>query len=180
MEQEKTIKETEEQIKKDEESKLEAEKQHIETDEIVQEDSQESASIPSNSEDDKEDTNSQAEKKSEEFEKIKIKDEELKREAKRRLAKLAHLKLLKEKKSASANNEETTQNTSDVSEYETDDDCSVYTYSSDGNNNEEWDNMVHQLQIVIALVLIPLAGKFLGRRFAHRVWGIFAGWFYGS
>jgi Mitochondrial import 2 len=32
---------------------------------------------------------------------------------------------------------------------------------------QEWDESIHQLQMLFALTLIPVAGKFLGRRFAH-------------
>lgn len=65
-----------------------------------------------------------------------------------------------------------------------DDDISVYTYSTtvtEGNSvDEQWESAVMQLELVVGIVLIPLAGKFLGRRFAHKVWGILAGWIYGK
>lgn len=40
---------------------------------------------------------------------------------------------------------------------------------------QEWDESLHQLQTLFALTLIPVAGKYLGRRFAHycectKVW----------
>lgn len=68
----------------------------------------------------------------------------------------------------------------DSDEYNNDSD---YTYISDASENEkrideEWDNVVMQLQLLVGIVLIPLAGKFLGRRFAHKVWSIIGGWYY--
>jgi hypothetical protein len=69
-------------------------------------------------------------------------------------------------------------------EEEEDDDFSVYTYSTDVSHSrkidEEWDNVVLQLELVVGIVLIPLAGKFFGRRFAHKIWGIVANWIYGT
>lgn len=68
----------------------------------------------------------------------------------------------------------------DKSNLEENDDESLYTYTTDegGINDEEWENVLHQLQVVVTIVLIPIAGKFLGRRFAHYVWKIVAGWIY--
>lgn len=66
-------------------------------------------------------------------------------------------------------------------EEEDNDDTSIYTYSTDLTekvNDEEWESLVLQLQVVIGIVLIPLVGKFLGRRFAHTVWGIVSRWIY--
>lgn len=69
-------------------------------------------------------------------------------------------------------------------EEETDDDSddSVYTYSTDLSRSqkidEEWDNVLSQLDLIVAIVLIPLLGKFLGRKFAHKIWGVCASWLY--
>lgn len=43
------------------------------------------------------------------------------------------------------------------------------SYSSDGYDDaqEQWEESMRQLRALVSLVIVPLAGKFLGRRFAY-------------
>lgn len=52
---------------------------------------------------------------------------------------------------------------------------SEYTWSSDlfdpvAETEQAFQENLAQLDAIVQLVLIPLLGKFLGRRFAHSVW----------
>lgn len=53
-----------------------------------------------------------------------------------------------------------------------------YTYVSDLTPKEEWENVVTQLQQLLFFVVVPLTGKFLGRRFAHKLWSFIGTWYY--
>ncbi|CAN6638317.1 mitochondrial import protein 2 [Trichomonascus vanleenenianus] len=50
------------------------------------------------------------------------------------------------------------------------------SYGSDSDSEyddaqEQWEESLEQLKGLVTLILVPLAGKFLGRRFAYFVWG---------
>lgn len=54
-----------------------------------------------------------------------------------------------------------------------DDDDSSYTYESeivDYNLDKEWQDIVTQCNSLVFLVLIPVVGRMIGRRFAHYIW----------
>lgn len=58
-------------------------------------------------------------------------------------------------------------------EEEDDDDDSSYTYESeivDYNLDKEWQDIVTQCNSLVFLVLIPVVGRMIGRRFAHYIW----------
>ncbi len=58
-------------------------------------------------------------------------------------------------------------------EKEDDDDDSSYTYESeivDYNLDKEWQDIVTQCNSLVFLVLIPVVGRMIGRRFAHYIW----------
>jgi len=38
---------------------------------------------------------------------------------------------------------------------------------SDDDAQEEWDRSLEQLQMLLTMIIIPFAGKFLGRKFAY-------------
>lgn len=40
-------------------------------------------------------------------------------------------------------------------------------YDDDSDAQKEWEQSLEQLQLLLSLVLIPFAGKFLGRKFAY-------------
>lgn len=48
--------------------------------------------------------------------------------------------------------------------------ASEYDYSSDEElelAEKEWNESVQQLQLLVSVVLLPMLGKYLGRRFSH-------------
>lgn len=52
---------------------------------------------------------------------------------------------------------------------------SEYTWSSDlfdpiAERDQAFQENLAQLDSIIQLILLPLLGKFLGRRFAHSIW----------
>ncbi|TID30802.1 hypothetical protein CANINC_000718 [Pichia inconspicua] len=58
-----------------------------------------------------------------------------------------------------------------------------YDYVSDVSDvkdfqSEEWDSIVTQVQLLVLIVAIPLTGKFLGRRFAHKIWSLIGNYYY--
>ncbi len=62
---------------------------------------------------------------------------------------------------------------SEEEEEEDDDDDSSYTYESeivDYNLDKEWQDIVTQCNSLVFLVLIPVVGRMIGRRFAHYIW----------
>ncbi|CCC08874.1 unnamed protein product [Sordaria macrospora k-hell] len=57
------------------------------------------------------------------------------------------------------------------------DDDSEYDDESDAQ--KEWEQSLEQLQLLMTMVLIPFAGKFLGRKFAYWSWGRYMEWMHG-
>lgn len=56
---------------------------------------------------------------------------------------------------------------------------SEYTWSSDmfepvSNTDQAFEENLKQLDAIVQLVLVPLLGKYLGRRFAHSLWSSIA------
>ncbi|KEZ45228.1 hypothetical protein SAPIO_CDS2697 [Scedosporium apiospermum] len=47
---------------------------------------------------------------------------------------------------------------------------------SDDDAQEEWDRSLEQLQMLLTMIIIPFAGKFLGRKFAYWSWGRYMEW----
>ncbi|CUM63603.1 uncharacterized protein PRCAT00001184001 [Priceomyces carsonii] len=43
---------------------------------------------------------------------------------------------------------------------------------------EQWDTSMREITGLINMILFPLIGKLLGRRFSHIVWRKFANWWY--
>ncbi|KAJ2901706.1 uncharacterized protein MKZ38_001516 [Zalerion maritima] len=43
----------------------------------------------------------------------------------------------------------------------------------------EWEESLEQLQLILSMVLIPFAGKYLGRKFAYYSWSRYMEWFHG-
>ncbi|KAK1783434.1 hypothetical protein QBC45DRAFT_399299 [Copromyces sp. CBS 386.78] len=58
---------------------------------------------------------------------------------------------------------------SDDSEYDDD----------ESDAQKEWEQSLEQLQLLMTMVLIPFAGKFLGRKFAYWSWGRYMEWMHG-
>ncbi|KAJ8057581.1 hypothetical protein LXG23DRAFT_54280 [Yarrowia lipolytica] len=50
----------------------------------------------------------------------------------------------------------------------------ISDYSDDGYSDaqEQWEESLRQLEQLVSFVLIPLIGKFFGRRAAYFVWGM--------
>lgn len=42
----------------------------------------------------------------------------------------------------------------------------------------QWEESMNQIQMVLGLVLFPLIGKLLGRRFSKIIWRRFADWWW--
>jgi len=66
--------------------------------------------------------------------------------------------------------------TTDDDEYEYD-----YDYESDYYDlsaQQQWEESLHQLEGLFSMVLFPLVGKVLGRRFSHIIWRRIADWWY--
>lgn len=57
------------------------------------------------------------------------------------------------------------------SEYDTDD---SYTLTA----QEQWDESLRQINGLVNLLVFPLLGKVLGRRFSHMLWRRVANWWY--
>ncbi|KAK3325215.1 hypothetical protein B0H66DRAFT_114227 [Apodospora peruviana] len=47
---------------------------------------------------------------------------------------------------------------------------------SDSDAQKEWEQSLEQLQLMLTMVLIPFAGKFLGRKFAYWSWTRYMEW----
>ncbi|KAK3685476.1 hypothetical protein B0T22DRAFT_482440 [Podospora appendiculata] len=47
---------------------------------------------------------------------------------------------------------------------------------STSNAQEEWEASLEQLQLLLTMVLVPFAGKFLGRKFAYWSWARYMEW----
>jgi len=43
---------------------------------------------------------------------------------------------------------------------------------------QQWEESMNQIQMVLGLVLFPLVGKLLGRRFSKLIWRRFADWWW--
>lgn len=59
-------------------------------------------------------------------------------------------------------------------DYETDSDYSGSVVSA----QEHWEESVRQITGLINMVIFPLIGKILGRRFSKVIWARFANWYY--
>lgn len=44
---------------------------------------------------------------------------------------------------------------------------------------QEWEESLEQLQLIMTIFLVPLAGKFLGRKFAYWSWARYMEWLHG-
>ncbi|KAK3402749.1 hypothetical protein B0T20DRAFT_342274 [Sordaria brevicollis] len=52
-------------------------------------------------------------------------------------------------------------------------------YDDESDAQKEWEKSLEQLQLLMTMVLIPFAGKFLGRKFAYWSWGRYMEWMHG-
>lgn len=43
---------------------------------------------------------------------------------------------------------------------------------------QHWEESMRQITGLVNMVLFPLLGKLLGRRFAHMMWAKYATWYY--
>ncbi|KAK0728507.1 hypothetical protein B0T26DRAFT_738836 [Lasiosphaeria miniovina] len=47
---------------------------------------------------------------------------------------------------------------------------------ADSDAQQEWDASLEQLQLLLTMVLVPFAGKYLGRKFAYWSWARYMEW----
>ncbi|KAL1869191.1 hypothetical protein VTK73DRAFT_3327 [Phialemonium thermophilum] len=47
---------------------------------------------------------------------------------------------------------------------------------ADSDAQREWETSLEQLQLLLSMVLIPFAGKYLGRKFAYWSWARYMEW----
>ncbi|CAG88307.1 DEHA2E17182p [Debaryomyces hansenii CBS767] len=67
------------------------------------------------------------------------------------------------------------------SDYLTDSDS--YYYDDSGSEyeltaQEQWEESLKQINNLINLIIFPLIGKVIGRRFSHIIWRRFANWWF--
>ncbi|ODQ66242.1 hypothetical protein NADFUDRAFT_45764 [Nadsonia fulvescens var. elongata DSM 6958] len=74
--------------------------------------------------------------------------------------------------SGDANRQEYMLNDSDDEDYDDDD-----SYSS-SDAQQEWEESLKQLDHMIMYILVPLVGKFFGRKFSKYAWGNFLSYLY--
>ncbi|KAI2623730.1 hypothetical protein GGS21DRAFT_330302 [Xylaria nigripes] len=48
--------------------------------------------------------------------------------------------------------------------------------SDDYDAQKEWEESLDQLQLLLTMILIPFAGKYLGRKFAYWSWARYMEW----
>lgn len=57
-----------------------------------------------------------------------------------------------------------------------------YDYETDSNYEldaqQQWEESLSQIEGLFSLLLFPLVGKALGRKFSHRIWRHVAEWWY--
>mmetsp|Transcript_5043 Transcript_5043/g.5607 ORF Transcript_5043/g.5607 Transcript_5043/m.5607 type:complete len:85 (+) Transcript_5043:5667-5921(+) len=67
------------------------------------------------------------------------------------------------------------------SDYLTDSDSQYYDDSSSEYEltaQEQWEESLKQINNFINLIIFPLLGKVIGRRFSHIIWRKFANWWF--
>ncbi|CUM46102.1 uncharacterized protein AC631_01406 [Debaryomyces fabryi] len=67
------------------------------------------------------------------------------------------------------------------SDYLTDSDSQYYDDSGseyDLTAQEQWEESLKQVNNLINLIIFPLIGKVIGRRFSHIIWRKFANWWF--
>ncbi|ORY68755.1 uncharacterized protein BCR38DRAFT_424240 [Pseudomassariella vexata] len=72
----------------------------------------------------------------------------------------------------------------DVSVLDNDDLDSLPSTSTDSYNSDdadfdaqqEWERSIEQLQLLLTMILVPFAGKYLGRKFAYWSWARYMEW----
>ncbi|KAM7200151.1 hypothetical protein V8F33_004084 [Rhypophila sp. PSN 637] len=47
---------------------------------------------------------------------------------------------------------------------------------SESDAQREWEESLEQLQLMLTMVIVPFAGKFLGRKFAYWSWARYMEW----
>jgi hypothetical protein len=64
----------------------------------------------------------------------------------------------------------------------TSDDEYDYDYETDSNFDldaqQQWEESITQIEGLFSMLLFPLIGKALGRKFSHRIWRNIADWWY--
>ncbi|KAI1653333.1 hypothetical protein F4813DRAFT_393781 [Daldinia decipiens] len=53
---------------------------------------------------------------------------------------------------------------------------SFTTDDDDFDAQKEWEQSLEQLQLLLTMVLVPFAGKYLGRKFAYWSWARYMEW----
>lgn len=57
-----------------------------------------------------------------------------------------------------------------------------YDYETDSNYEldaqQQWEESLTQIEGLFSMLLFPLIGKALGRKFSHRIWKHIADWWY--
>ncbi|KAK6951281.1 hypothetical protein Daesc_007812 [Daldinia eschscholtzii] len=53
---------------------------------------------------------------------------------------------------------------------------SFATDDDDFDAQREWEQSLEQLQLLLTMVLVPFAGKYLGRKFAYWSWARYMEW----
>ncbi|KAK3370313.1 hypothetical protein B0H63DRAFT_486769 [Podospora didyma] len=48
--------------------------------------------------------------------------------------------------------------------------------SADSDAQREWEASLEQLQLLLTMVIVPFAGKYLGRKFAYWSWAKYMDW----
>lgn len=64
-------------------------------------------------------------------------------------------------------------------DYESDMESDYSAYSDELTAQEHWEESLKQINALLSLVIFPLFGKILGRRFAHGIWRQVAQWIHG-
>lgn len=65
------------------------------------------------------------------------------------------------------------------SDYDSDMESEYSAYSDELTAQEHWEESLKQINALLSLVIFPLVGKILGRRFAHGIWRQVAQWIHG-
>ncbi|KAH8670897.1 hypothetical protein BX600DRAFT_509628 [Xylariales sp. PMI_506] len=71
---------------------------------------------------------------------------------------------------------------SDVDEISSLPSTSSDSYDSDDEDfdaQREWERSIEQLQLLLTMILVPFAGKYLGRKFAYWSWARYMEWNHG-
>ncbi|KAF4487044.1 Uncharacterized protein CGGC5_v006115 [Colletotrichum fructicola Nara gc5] len=53
---------------------------------------------------------------------------------------------------------------------------SVLDSEDDSDAQEEWERSLEQIQLLLTMVIVPFAGKYLGRKFAYWSWSRYMEW----